>query len=162
MRKGFVLLALAILAGETAGQGGDKERLRHAARMPILYVFSNVHFNLADGLVLTDEKRDVRSEIAPLRKALTADPSDPDHRARLGELSAKVNDDKTANLAFATAAKIYRHQLLASPDDSRLLTRLAGCLGHDKSEKESLLRRAVKVNPGNWEAWVALADWLQS
>ncbi|HZT80522.1 MAG TPA: tetratricopeptide repeat protein [Gemmataceae bacterium] len=161
MRKTFALLSLALLAGTARPQPVDRDKLRQAAWMPKVSVMAGIGFNSADGFAMMGEKRDLKPEIAALRKQLKGGADDADRYFRLAELCDRDKDQKAAQEAYAKAAGLYRELLRAKPDNSRLLTRLAICLEDNDPQKETLLRRAVAVGPKDWEAWIALGDHLQ-
>jgi tetratricopeptide (TPR) repeat protein len=160
MRNGVVLLALAILASEAASQGINKEKLRQAARMPEPSLLGGVSFHPIVGFYLLFDPPDVRPEIAGLRKALKNDAKDAERWFRLGQLYDWIGDEKEGRSVWARATRLYRARLAASPDNSKLLRRLALCLEDGNPEQETLLRRAIKIGPGDWEAWAALGEQL--
>src|SRR5262245_34054905 len=126
MRDAFVLLTLAAVTGAAAGQEVNPDKLRKAAAMPKVGVMTGLGFNSKGGFsILNEEKPDPRVEIAALRKAVQADPTDAEKLLRLAELLFDTNDDKGGEMVRAEAARIYRNRLSQSPDDSRLLTQLS-------------------------------------
>src|SRR5579872_3104070 len=126
MRKGIALLALAILSGSTAAQDVNLARLREAARMPSVYVGFGLRINSVRGLsrVLVDDRPDLRSQIAALRKQLRGDATDADRYFRLRQLHERLEDDKGVEDAARRAVELYRRRLKATPKDPHLLTRL--------------------------------------
>src|SRR4051812_43448969 len=161
MRDAFVLLTLVAVSTAAVGQEVNRDKLRKAAAMPKVNVMTGLGFNSKGGFsVLNEEKPDRQPEIASLRKALQADPADAEKLLRLAGLLFDTDDEKGGESVRAEAARISRNRLSQSPDDSRLLTRLARCLRDDNPETEALLRKAVRVAPGNWDAWISLGDFL--
>lgn len=160
MRKGIVLLTFTTLAGTAAAQDVNLEKLRRATWMPMTRAVCGIGFNSTRGCFLVDDRTDLPQQIVTLRKQIRGDASDAERYYRLCKFCARVGDKKAAEEASRAAAKLYRRQLKAAPDDNHLLTRLALCLDSEEGQ-EKLLRRIVRRAPGEYTAWVALGDILQ-
>jgi tetratricopeptide (TPR) repeat protein len=161
MRNGFALL-LALVVGTASAQEGNLDKLRQAAWMPSVTIMAGVGFSSEGGFSMMHEKPDPKPRIESLSKQLRGDDSDADRYLRLSRLHSQAGDTKAAKEARKKAEASYRRLLKVKPDDGLLMTRLADCLRQDDPETERLLRQAVNVPSGGWEAWMALGDCLHS
>lgn len=160
MRNRSALLLLALMVGAVPAQEGNLDRLRQTAWMPSVTITAGVGFNSTGGFTMLHEKPDPRPQIEALRKQLRGDDSDADRHVRLARLHSRTGDARASKESWKKAEAIYRRLLKAKPDDGLLMTRLSACLSDDNPETERLLRRAVNVPSGGWEAWMALGDCL--
>src|SRR5882724_7607615 len=156
------LLAALNVRGVTPEMG--KEKLRKLVRLPSVVFQAEWQFDPERGFILGSGDREAEARISEIRKELTADASDAGRYENLGELYSSAGDLKNAETAWAVAAGLYRRRVELQPENGLLLAGLGQALQHtDRTqEAESILRRAVQIEPKEWRCWVALGRFLDS
>lgn len=164
MRTAVTVLLTAMIAGATAAQPVDRQKLRQAAQLPPmpLPIRFGLEFSPASGFQLSWERFDVPKETAALQKAIQGDANDAERYHRLGQLFRERNDARRARAAFSMAVSLYRQRLKARPRSGSLQAQLGEALidAGREEEAETVLRRAVKIAPREWRGWTARGRWL--
>jgi tetratricopeptide (TPR) repeat protein len=156
------LLAALSVRGVTPEMG--KEKLRKLVRLPAVVFPVEWQFDPERGFVLGSGDCEARARISEIEKELTTDASDAERYESLGDLYSSVNDLKDAATAWSTASGLYRRRVELQPENGLLLAGFGRALQHtDRApEAESILRRAVQIEPKQWRCWVALGRFLDS
>ena len=156
-------LALGLLM-QAAAPASGKERLRRLVRLPRVSFQIGVGFDSRRGFGMTLTTPGAGGEIEDLRKAMEGDGRDAPRYQRLGALYYDLADSAQARQAWLRAVELYRRQGAEQSDNATLLVGLGevlGALGRAE-EAERLLRKAVKVAPGDWRPQAALGRFLAS
>jgi tetratricopeptide (TPR) repeat protein len=164
MRAAFTVLALGMAtAGTAAAQAVDKEKLREAARLPVVSGRMGIASNAEGEFVVEGEKTDPRAEIKKLNAAVKRDPSDGPRYYKLGTFHDQLGEEVQANQAYAKALELCRRQLKHQPNDGALLVLEAKALYACGKEEEAVavLHEAVKRAPQAWQSHQALGSHLQ-
>ncbi len=155
----LVLLCLLVVATETraAAPAGGKAKLRDLVTLPRINLEIDCSWDVDEGFTFAPNPPDVPAEVAALTKAMTGRPSDAERYLRLGNVYDWNHDTTNAHAAYAAALRLYRQQVELQPDDGPLLIKFADALHHADKEDEadSVLRRAVQVEPKAWRGWLA-------
>ncbi len=165
MRLKIVLLcALFAAVAPAATPELGKDKLRRLAKMPAVSFAPEWAFDPVRGFTLGSEDVDRKRKISSLRRELQQNPAEGEGFLRLGNLSAEAGDGANAYRYLAQAVQLLRKQSDARPDDGLLLAKLGEALqGIGKTqEAESVLRRAVRASPKEWQCWLALGRFLDS
>ncbi len=165
MRALFVLSCLLMaltVRGATPEVG--KDILRKLVKLPTITFPANWQFDPEHGFTLGSGEPDVLAQISTLRKEMQGDNSDAERYMSIAELYSSINESTKAKHTCDRAVGLYRKQVDMQPDDGVLLAKLGQALeGAGKTtEAESVLRRAVRTKPKEWECWVALGRFLDT
>jgi tetratricopeptide (TPR) repeat protein len=158
----FYGLSTLLLAAATPE--GASDRLRKLLKMPLISLEAGISLNSEEGFAILQNKADASKEIAELRKQLKADSSDAERYDRLGDLYQRGGDSRRASDYYKKAATLYRQQVNSRPDDPELLVNLGKALWatDQNTEAESVLRRAVRIDPSRPTSWQTLGHFLQA
>jgi tetratricopeptide (TPR) repeat protein len=150
-----------LLAFPVAVQTIDTKKLRELISWPRVHVDASWRMGAREGFLFG--KPDWTARIAETRKRVRGDASDAERYHEIANSYSHLDDDKNAHAAFEHAAVIYRQQLREQPNNPALLSALGDLLvDFDQDEEgEQLLRRAVKLAPGDWHCWVNLGCYLK-
>lgn len=167
-RMPLVALA-AVLAGAQVAPAANKDKLREALVHPNVTITMGFLCN-ADGVIAgTDaeidtgeEATDIPAEVAAVEKAMTGDARDAERYFELSKLYRKAKDTAKAQDACDRAIPLYLRWLDTEPDRVQSLVALGELLwAADQTDKsETVLRRAVRVAPREWRAWISLGQVL--
>jgi tetratricopeptide (TPR) repeat protein len=158
----FLIVSQGIVPAATPESGAD--RLRKLLKMPTVSLESGFSLNSEEGFSLSQNNPSALKEISEIRKQLKGDSSDAEAYARLAELYAKASDSKKADECYQKAAILFRQQAATRPDDPRLLADFGRALWSAGKIKEadSVLRRAVQIDPGRAISWQTLGHFLEA
>ncbi len=165
MRAAFILIfLLPAIALQAVTPELGKAKLRRLVKMPGISFSADWSFDPEKGFKLGSHDADTTAQIAALRKDLARDSSDADRYRRMGTLYAEINDLGNAQSASTRAIQYYRKRVDLQPDNALLLSDLGQTLQVNgrAEEAESLLRRAVQLEPKEWKCWLALGKFLDS
>ena len=162
-----LLLAVYGLSGlvlSAAAPEGASERLRKLLKMPPISLEAGVSLNSEEGFAILQEKPDVTKEASKLRKEMKGDSSDAERYGKLGDLYQKAGDAARAAQYYNKSVAQYRQQVNSKPDDAELLANFGKALFTvgQNSEAESVLRRAVRLNPSCALCWQSLGHFLRA
>lgn len=165
MRAIFVLSCLLMtltVRGATPEVG--KDTLRKLVKLPTITFPANWQFDPEHGFTLGSGDPDVLAQISALRKKMQRNNSDAERYLRIAELYSSINESSKAKHTCDRAVDLYRKQADMQPDNGIWLTKLGQALegAGRTTEAESVLRRAVRTAPKEWECWVALGQFLDT
>jgi tetratricopeptide (TPR) repeat protein len=140
----------------------DLEKLRRAAALPSIPITAD--FSFSPRLVHLGDTRDLPPQIARLEQELKGTPGDYTRWQRLGLLQAEIGATTASQDAYRKAAALLEKALSGRADDSRIQARLGECYQAQGrlAEAEAVLRSAVRINPKEWRAWIALGELLDA
>ena len=161
----FLPAAFALAATLTPlarAQTPDKARLQKAAALPSIVISADFSLTPNRRLDAVDA-RDAPAAIAKLEKELKANRNDADRWRKLGALYTDAGRIEMAKSAYEKAIAILSPVKTRKPVDGAALGRLGDCYRQVglTAEAEDVLRKAVQVAPGDWNAWVSLGGILE-
>ncbi len=128
---------LAALSVRGAAPELGKEKLRKLVRLPAIVFQAEWEFDPERGFVLGSGDREALAGISEMRKELTADAGDAERYENLGELYSSVGDLKNAEIAWSTAAGLYRRRVELQPENGILMAGLGQALHHTGRTQEA-------------------------
>jgi tetratricopeptide (TPR) repeat protein len=163
-RTAVTLVLLTCTPAAGAAQGIDKARLREIAYLPRIQLTNNFGVFYAVGRTVGFGIKPERSQlITEAEKLLAANPDDPSACLRLASLCDSDDDkDRVTQLQRKALARARERFRLHPKDGPSLCLYAQALLANDqRKEGANLLRRAVKLAPAHWEAWMELGGVLQ-
>jgi len=160
----LILASLGPDLVRAAAPESSADRLKKLLKLPSVSLEAGFSLNSEDGLSLAPSKAEDPKEISVIQKQLKGDSSDAERYCRLGELHRRNNDVKRAEECYKRSAELFRRQVATRPDDPEVLARFGRALwaaGQD-DEAESMLRRAVQIDPRCAVCWQDLGHYFES
>lgn len=158
----MVCVGLSIALPSVSIAQDVRERVREALSYPPLQAQVNFGFDMKLDALRNGQTPAER--IAQLERAVREKPDDADAWFELMEAYDSQHGDEAETQtkrreASERAARLYRAKLESSPDDARIMARLAlALLGLNQPEEAlKLAQRAVELNPRLADSWKALA-----
>ena len=166
MKRFFILLTccLAALAVQAVTPQVGKDRLRDLVKLPTMSFQPDWKFDPETGFSLGSGTEDAQAQIERLRKGLKNDDADAECQQRLAELYQTANDATNSRNAWQRSAEYFRKRVDLQPQNADLLAGFGTSLdGVGRvAEAESVLRRAVRTDPGDWKCQLALGRFLEN
>jgi tetratricopeptide (TPR) repeat protein len=165
MKRWISLLILAMALTARADSALDaKAQLRKLCQLPSLSLTFAFRIDPKEGIQFAENDQARDETIAALEKGMRNEPSDAEHYLHLARLYARrKNGQADAKRTREKAIELFRKRVESHPEDGPLLAALAGALMEsDIDEAERVVRRGVKVAPGDWHCWSCLGDILVS
>ncbi len=165
MRAIFLLFCwLLALAAQGATPEVGKDRLRMLIKLPTVSFPSNWQFDPERGFIVDSGGADVLAQIATLRQEIQKDGADPERYLNIADLYSSINESVKAAHNYERAVELFRKQADTQSEDGVALAKFGRALAGAgrTAEAESVLRRATRIAPKEWECWVALGRVLDA
>jgi len=154
------LLGWSVIVSPLSAWAADADKLRHVLPLPRTG-FSLSYVGGTD-IIVSSNTQDRALQLGVLKAGCTGNASDAECWYRLGRFYSYAGSPEAEKEAYTHASTLYLAQIHKTPNDPTVLIKYGAVLGltGEINQSEAVLRRAVRLAPGDARAWVALGQIL--
>ena len=154
------LIGWSIIVSSLSAWAADADKLRHV--LPLPRTGFSLSYAVNTDIIVSSNAQDRAFQLGVLKEGFTGNDSDAGRWYRLGSFYSGAGSPEAKQDAYTHASTLYLSQIRKTPNDPSLLIKYSAILEltGEPDQSEAVLRRAVRLAPGDARAWAALGQIL--